>query len=122
MVDAFEGGWGWLAIDMISITNAELTDIANEPDNTPMAYDLMQNYPNPFNPSTNISFVLAKNTHTLIKIYNILGQEVAILVDENLNAGPHTIQFNGANLESGAYFYSIVAGDYQASKKMMLIK
>jgi hypothetical protein len=88
----------------------------------PVNFKLEQNYPNPFNPSTNISFTLSENVHTLIKVYNILGQEVATLVNENLNAGPHTIQFNGSDLESGLYFYTIIAGDYQASKKMMLIK
>ena len=98
------------------------TAIEEKSSTVPSQFELAQNFPNPFNPSTNISFILAKNSHTLIKVYNILGQEVATLVDENLIAGPHTIQFNGSHLESGVYFYNIVAGDYQASKKMMLIK
>lgn len=89
---------------------------------TPHEFALYNNYPNPFNPSTNISFILGKNSHTLIKVYNVLGQEVTTLVDQNLNAGQHTVQFRGTNLESGVYFYNIVAGDYKASKKMMLIK
>lgn len=88
----------------------------------PSAFILEQNYPNPFNPSTNISFTLDENSHTLIKVYNLLGEEVAILVDQNLNAGSHTIQFNGSDLESGVYFYNIITGDNQDTKKMMLIK
>lgn len=100
----------------------EATAIEEKPSTVPAKFELAQNFPNPFNPSTNITFILAKNSHTLIKVYNIFGQEVATLVDENLIAGPHTIQFNGSHLESGVYFYNIVAGDYQASKKMMLIK
>ena len=98
------------------------TAINEEPIAGPMNFELEQNYPNPFNPSTTIAFTLGENTHTLIKVYNVLGQEVATLVNQNLNAGPHTIQFNGSDLESGVYFYNIVAGDYQAYRKMMLIK
>ena len=110
-------------IVMANAGNVFTTTSVDEIDHTIASeFKLFQNYPNPFNPSTNISFILAKNSHTLIKVYDILGQEIATLVNENLNAGPHTIQLNGSDLESGVYFYNIVAGNYQASKKMMLIK
>jgi len=85
-------------------------------------YKLSQNYPNPFNPSTKINFSLAKSGNVKVQVYNTLGSEVGILVDGNLKAGEHTVEFNAANLSSGVYFYSIDAGQFQAVKKMIVIK
>jgi hypothetical protein len=88
----------------------------------PEAYNLAQNYPNPFNPSTNIEFSVPKSTHVSLKVYNVLGQEVSALVNEIKEAGNYIATFNANNLPSGIYWYTIKAGNYTASKKMMLIK
>ena len=88
----------------------------------PETYNLSQNYPNPFNPSTNIEFSVPKATHTSLKIYNVLGQEITTLVNETKEAGSYIATFNANNLPSGIYYYTIKADNYIASKKMMLIK
>ncbi len=85
-------------------------------------FDLIQNYPNPFNPSTTIEFTLPKTENVELKVYNILGKEVATLVSNKLNSGNHTYQFDGRNLASGVYYYQLVAGDYREVKKMILLR
>jgi predicted GH43/DUF377 family glycosyl hydrolase len=86
------------------------------------SFALNQNYPNPFNPSTTIKFTLPKSEYVELKVYNILGKEVATLVSIKLNQGNHTYQFDGKNLASGIYYYQLVAGEYREVKKMILIK
>ena len=93
----------------------ELTGIAQ-------VYALAQNYPNPFNPSTKIEFSLPKQSAVDLKVFNILGQEVATLVHATLNAGQHAVSFDARNLASGLYFYRISAGEFSSVKKMMLLK
>jgi photosystem II stability/assembly factor-like uncharacterized protein len=88
----------------------------------PVKYHLYQNYPNPFNPSTNIKFELPKQEFVTIKIFDVMGREVASLVNETKEAGYHSIVFNGADLSSGLYIYKIEAGDFTDTKKMILIK
>ena len=85
-------------------------------------FTLSQNYPNPFNPSTNISFELPQAGLVQLKIYNLLGQEVANLVDGRMNSGNHTVNFDASQLSSGVYIYRLVAGNQSITKKMMLIK
>jgi len=85
-------------------------------------YNLGQNYPNPFNPTTQISFSIKENSLVLLKVFDILGREVALLVNEVLNSGIHTIQFDGRNLESGIYFYEIQANEFRDVKKLILLK
>lgn len=94
-------------------------------DETPSTFELYQNYPNPFNPSTTISFTLPEAGLVTLKIYNLLGQEVAVLLDnEELDEGEQTVQFIGNGLASGLYFYRLMVnnGEYQDFKKMLLIK
>ncbi|MBW1895288.1 MAG: T9SS type A sorting domain-containing protein, partial [Deltaproteobacteria bacterium] len=79
---------------------------------------MQQNYPNPFNPTTTIKFTLPKSEFAELKIYNILGKEVATLVSNKLNQGNHTYTFDGKNLASGVYYYQLMAGDYREVKKM----
>ncbi|MBN1302364.1 MAG: T9SS type A sorting domain-containing protein [Melioribacteraceae bacterium] len=88
----------------------------------PADFALNQNYPNPFNPSTVIEFALPKTAEVRIRIFNILGQEIAKLIDETRNAGYHKVKFNASGLSSGLYFYSIDAGEFNSVRKMMLIK
>jgi hypothetical protein len=92
----------------------------------PSNYELSQNYPNPFNPSTDISFALPQAAKVTLAVYNTLGQEVAVLVNETLEAGRHTVTFKTGNLTAGVYLYRLTAGSdkssYQAIRKMMLLK
>ncbi len=95
---------------------------AVENDFTPVGFYLLQNFPNPFNPSTTIKFSLAKEDHVKLDVYNVLGQHVASLIDQNLKAGAHEINFNASNLSSGVYYYQITAGSFVQTNKMILIK
>jgi photosystem II stability/assembly factor-like uncharacterized protein len=88
----------------------------------PAKFELAQNYPNPFNPVTTIKYSLAVKANVELKIYNILGKEVARLVNENQDAGNYSVEFNATKLSSGVYFYEINAGSFNAKKKMILIK
>jgi hypothetical protein len=88
----------------------------------PEAYALEQNYPNPFNPSTTISFSLPHAGQVSLKVFNMLGQEVATLVDGNHTAGTYQVQFNATGLSSGVYFYKLTSGDFSQVKKMTLVK
>lgn len=88
----------------------------------PTVYNLAQNYPNPFNPTTTINFSVPKAGFVSLKVYNLLGQEVAELVNEQLAAGNYNVNFNASNLTSGVYFYTIKSDNFVATKKMMLVK
>jgi hypothetical protein len=101
---------------------SELTGVNNISGSIPKSYNLYQNYPNPFNPSTKIKFDLPKSSSAKLVIYDILGREVAILVNEQLKPGNYNIEWNASNFPSGVYFYKLVAGDYVEVKKMILIK
>ncbi|MGD9487778.1 MAG: T9SS type A sorting domain-containing protein [Calditrichaceae bacterium] len=83
---------------------------------------LRQNYPNPFNPETTIEFELKSASGVELSVYNILGQKIATLLDKNMNAGLHKLQFDGKNLPSGLYFYRLKAGTQEFIRKMQLIK
>ena len=88
----------------------------------PTQYSLEQNYPNPFNPSTTIRYTLPVSGRVAVRVYNILGQVVATLVDGTQNAGTYDVSFNASALSSGVYFYRIESGSFEAVKKMMLLK
>jgi hypothetical protein len=85
-------------------------------------YSLSQNYPNPFNPSTKISYNIVKQGHVLLKVYDILGRDVATLVNEVQQPGLKEVVFNANSLPSGIYFYTINAGDFTGTKKMIFVK
>jgi|WetSurMetagenome_2_1015567.scaffolds.fasta_scaffold124483_2 hypothetical protein len=89
---------------------------------TPIDFSVKQNYPNPFNPTTKIEFSTPSDNNVEIKIYNALGMEVRTLLNENRQAGTHSIEFNASNLSSGIYFYKIVSGNYSEIKKMILLR
>lgn len=104
-------------------------DVEDDSDNntTPKEFELEQNYPNPFNPSTTIEYEIPARNHVLITIYNINGQVVDVLVDEDQSAGKHTVVWDGRNVKSeqlatGIYLYSIKAGSNEVTKKMLLLK
>ena len=86
------------------------------------SYELMQNYPNPFNPSTRIRFSIPESAYTTLKVYSILGQEVATLLNEQKSSGVYEVNFDGLNLSSGTYIYKLKAGNFSETKKMILLK
>jgi hypothetical protein len=88
----------------------------------PDQFNLSQNYPNPFNPTTTINFKIPSKGLVVLKVYDILGKEVATLVNETKNEGSYNVDFNGTNLSSGSYFYKIEVGDFVDIKKMLLVK
>jgi hypothetical protein len=104
-------GWDWDGI----------TSVLSEK-NIPTEFALLQNYPNPFNPSTTIQFDIPKASFVTLKAYNVLGQEVATLVNEKREAGKYQVIFDGARLSSGVYFYKLSAGNYSAVKKLLITK
>lgn len=107
-------------------TGGNVTDVEEE-NVIPNKYSLEQNYPNPFNPTTRITYSLPQNSFVALKIYDILGREVKTLINNEVNAGTHSIVWNGTDnygnkVSSGTYIYRVVAGDFVSVKKMVLIK
>jgi hypothetical protein len=88
----------------------------------PKTFALEQNYPNPFNPSTAISYQLPVAGNVSLKVFDMLGKEVATLVNARQEAGAYTVNFNANNLSSGVYFYRLQAGNFVQTRKMMLVK
>lgn len=89
---------------------------------TPEYYSLSQNYPNPFNPTTNIKYQITNNKFVNLKVYDINGNEIAVLVNQNQLPGTYEVTFDGSTYSSGVYFYKLTAGDYKETKRMMLVK
>ena len=107
--------------ESISYNELIVTGLNNSNDN-PNEFILEQNYPNPFNPTTVISYQLPVSGNVTLKVYDLLGREVATLVNEYNPAGSHEVKFDGSVLPSGIYFYRLTAGNYTAVKKLMLLK
>lgn len=96
-------------------------DVENK-NQTPNNFVLKQNYPNPFNPTTSIEYSVPSNEYVSLKVYDILGREIATLVSEQKSAGSYEVKFDGSNLSSGVYFYKLNAGNYNQVMKMILLK
>ncbi len=107
---------------MYRIKRNEIVSVESQEEITPGSFSLAQNFPNPFNPSTTISFSLPSAQNVTLKVYDILGKEIATLVNEYKQAGSYSINFNAKNLSSGVYLYQIQAGNLIDTKKMILIK
>ncbi|MGE5411718.1 MAG: T9SS type A sorting domain-containing protein, partial [Clostridiales bacterium] len=88
----------------------------------PVSYSLSQNYPNPFNPTTKIVYAIQKQEFVTLKVYDLLGNEVATLVNEIKQTGSHSVEFKASSLPSGVYMYTLQAGQFRESKKLLLIK
>ena len=88
----------------------------------PLVFALHPNYPNPFNPTTNIQFTIPEQADVKLRIYNVLGRQVDVLVNETLPVGHHKILWNPKNLSSGVYFYKLEAGSFIKTRKMILLK
>jgi hypothetical protein len=99
-----------------------VTGIAENNVNKPLNYLLTQNFPNPFNPSTDISYQIPNESYVSLKVYNVQGKEVRSLVSRRQLPGTYTVRFNGADLNSGIYYYKLTANDFTQTKKMILIK
>jgi hypothetical protein len=106
--------WRRLYQDIINVQN--ISGVV--PDN----YSLSQNYPNPFNPSSVIRFQIKDSRFVTLKVYDVLGKEIADLVNENLKAGIYEVTFDGSKLASGTYIYKIIAGNFSDTKRMLMIK
>ncbi|MCU7494291.1 MAG: T9SS type A sorting domain-containing protein [Ignavibacteria bacterium] len=87
-----------------------------------LSYALSNNYPNPFNPTTKINYTVAQSAHIELKVLDVLGREIAVLVNEIKAPGKYTVEFNGSRLSSGVYFYTMRAGDFVSTKKLLLVK
>jgi hypothetical protein len=122
-------------IIITSIINSSIADTSNasfsiippsgietENSDIPIDYELSQNYPNPFNPSTIINYQLPKSGYVSLIVFDVLGNEVAKLVEENKQSGKYEVTFDAPNLPSGVYFYTLSAGEFVSTKKMLLIK
>jgi hypothetical protein len=115
---SFAGGKPSYNIAKYCVTTVDV----NEDESYPEEFSLLQNYPNPFNPVTSIEYRVGSRETVTLKIYDVLGKEVAVLINEEIPAGEYNIKFNAGNLSSGVYFYQLKAGRYLESKKMMLLK
>jgi len=120
--NAYLGGQVYSLVNGGVLTPASVSSVDNSPSNVPAGWALDQNYPNPFNPSTIIPFELGKKSHVTIEVYNVQGQRVAVLVNQDLGAGSYEIPFDGSNLTSGIYFYRLNANGFIETKKMVFQK
>lgn len=107
------------AMKLLGIATAVKQDYQ---DTVPTDYIVYQNYPNPFNPSTNIRFALPKESHVKLTVYDVTGREIVTLVNDNLNAGVHTVEWSAKDLASGMYLYRIEADNFVKVNKMILLK
>ncbi len=115
------GVWGILGTITRGASNGSPTGIDDD-ESSITAYALSQNYPNPFNPSTTISYQLAAEGQVTLKVYDLLGQEIATLVNERLGPGTFKTEWNAAQLPSGIYFYRLQAGSFSETKRLILLK
>jgi uncharacterized delta-60 repeat protein len=110
------------SFEFATVKCSQIIGIQQISTNIPANYSLSQNYPNPFNPSTKFKFQISKITDAKIPVFDILGREVEILVDKQLQPGTYEANWNASNYTSGVYFYKLITADYSETRKMVLIK
>ena len=116
-------GLEWVSCEKVYKFNTPyFVQVRKDEKQIPDEFVLLQNYPNPFNPTTTIQFDIPKTSFVTLKVYNVLGQEVAILVNENKNPGKYEINFDASTIPSGVYFYCLTAGEYISTKKLLLVR
>jgi hypothetical protein len=126
------GGNGDNFVGAVWVFTRSGTPVREEAANIPSQFALEQNYPNPFNPSTKIQFTIVSAQSgsasggnrllTIVKVFDVLGREVATLVNAVKEPGTYTVQFDGSNLASGVYFYRLQAGTYVETRKLLLLR
>jgi len=120
------GGGGGTLTHIFRTTNGGVGGLVSVDENTsayfPNEFILLQNFPNPFNPSTTISYQIPQQELVAIKVYDILGNEIVVLINEKIPAGSYEVEFSASNLPSGIYFYRLQAGSFVETKKMVLLK
>ena len=121
-VDNVSGGKFYYRLKQVDFSGSYEYSNVVEVTSVPLKFNLSQNYPNPFNPSTKISYSLPKESYVTLKVYDVLGKEVATLVNEKESAGNYEIDFDASGFSSGIYYYKLVAGNFSQVKKMILIK
>ena len=114
-------GWAVGEQGIYRTINGGVTGI-DETSYQPMRSFLEQNYPNPFNPSTTIKFELPRTSHVNLSVYDVLGRQVSVLVNERTNAGVYEVKFDASGLASGVYFYRLIAGSFTQTKKLLLLR
>jgi hypothetical protein len=115
------GSIGFSSVSGLSFYN-KLVSVEDDLANIPSTFELSQNYPNPFNPATTIKYGLPHRVNVKLEVFNIVGQRVSVLVDEEQNAGYYRVIFHDASLASGVYLYRLRAGDFIVTKKFLLLK
>ena len=120
-IDEFNNKW-IIHPNAISVFNEDGVTSVGVGDELPNNFTLLQNYPNPFNPTTNINYQLPVKSFVALKVYDVLGNEIVTLVNEEKPIGNHEITWNAEQLPSGIYFYQIQAGSFVETKKMVLVK
>ncbi len=115
-------GWAVGQSGTILHYRRQITSITLQSTSTPARYILAQNYPNPFNPSTTMRYALPHRSHATLTVYNTLGQQVAELVNGDIDAGYHEVMFNATNLASGVYFYRLQAGEFVQTRSLLLLR
>jgi hypothetical protein len=112
-----------LTDSVIHMTVPTLTSVAAQPQpSVPLTFTLNQNFPNPFNPSTTIQYSIPHASRVTLKVYDVLGRVVSILVDEQKNAGAYSTEFDGKSLSSGVYYYRLTSNNNSDVKRMLLLK
>jgi hypothetical protein len=121
--------WGWMSLDYMALPTSVLVTSVEDQASRPARFSLEQNYPNPFNPSTSIKYTVTGTrgqgsgiSEVKLTVYDLLGREVAVLVNERKVPGTYEVSFDGAGLASGVYIYRLTAGSFVASRKMILMK
>jgi photosystem II stability/assembly factor-like uncharacterized protein len=116
-------GWGVTSNgEVIRYRPAGANAVGEDKSGKPQSFTLEQNYPNPFNPTTRVTFSIGTHGHTSLRVFDLLGREVAVLVNEVKQAGTYSISFNASALPSGVYFYKLTSGSFAQTKRMVLIK
>jgi hypothetical protein len=116
---------GWIVGNngtILSTTNGGVHGIKQISNEVPSVYKLYQNYPNPFNPGTKFKILIAKLSNVNIVVYDLLGREIATLVNEQLKPGSYEVEWDGSNYPSGVYIYRLKTESFSETKKMILLK
>ncbi len=118
----FGAWWGGLGVFHEGGVISDIKPDNKKQNNIVKKFALLQNYPNPFNPTTSIQYQIPANIFVTLKVFDILGKEVASLINEEKTSGVYTISFDGSSLSSGVYFYQINAGNFHQTKKFILLR